>query len=63
MESFEPKPVIDKIPEIIPAAAQATEMGTPLFTPFIVARTILKINSLENSRTIKKCRITIKRIA
>ena len=54
IESFEPNPVIANIPEIIPAAAQATEIGTPLFTPFIVARTTLKINSFEKSRTINK---------
>ena len=49
IESFEPNPVIANMPEIIPAAAHATEIGTPLFTPLIVARITLKINSFETA--------------
>ena len=45
MESLEPSPVIESVPEMIPAAAQAIEIGTALLTPVIVARLIFRTNS------------------
>ena len=48
MESFDPRPVTDRMPEMMPAAAHAAEIGTALLTPAMMARPIFLKSSAES---------------
>ena len=46
-EIFDPKPVIPRVPAIIPAAAQAIAIGTIFFVPSTIALWLLVKNLTE----------------
>ena len=55
IDSFDPRPVADRMPEMMPAAAHAAEMGTALLTPATKARPILSKSSREICLVHSRC--------